>query len=63
MAKAWECVLGCDSFFLAGFPQIITSSRAEVAPNFLEAQVSCLLQLRPTRMGKIIDLSWVWLDL
>ena len=57
VAEGWEGELSCDSFFPAGFPQTISSPRAEPAPNFRGAQGSSLLQLRPTRMGNIIDLS------
>lgn len=58
LPKAWEGALGHESFFLPGFLQIISSSKAELAPNFLRFQGSSLPKLRTTRMGKITDLSW-----
>lgn len=57
VVEASESVLGCDSFFLAGFQHIVSSPRAELAPNCLGAQRSYIPQPRPTRMGKIIDLA------
>lgn len=54
---------GCDSFFMADFPHIVCSFRAELAPNCQGAQGFSLPQPRPARMGKIIDLTGVWPDL